>query len=123
MGNETSETFKKALGLMIGIANQVAMGKAYNQKEYWLDRAFSNAKEDYSAAFWHEVFNLPEEEKRMLGFGKWSADSKGMLIPIWVFECIPDDFDLEVTSIMGDTRQLKDVTDTDTRFGCLCYMA
>lgn len=123
MGNETSETFKKALGLMIGIANQVAMGKAYNQKEYWLDRAFSHAKEDYDAAFWHEVFNLPEEEKRMLGFGKWSADSKGMLIPIWVFECIPDDFDLEVTSIMGDTRQLKDVTDIDTRFGCLCYMA
>ena len=116
--------FEKALGLMIWIANQAACGNAYNQKEYWVTQAFRDAKKSYDAAFWKEVFKLPKEERFKLGFRLWDKDAPGMLVPIWIIESLPDDFELETVCINGVEEKIlvKDLKDKDVRFGCVAYM-
>lgn len=123
MENEPT-VFEKALSLMIWLVNQAACGNAYNQKDYWVTKAFEQAKEFYNADFWKEVFKLPKEERFKLGFRLWDKDSPGMLVPIWIIESLPDDFELETVSIMGAKNKIlvKDLKDKDVRFGCVAYM-
>jgi len=117
-----NETFKKAVWAMKFVANQAACGHAYNQVEYWSKECFKRVKEELGADFWRDVFSLPDEERFLLGFLRWDENSKGLLIPIWVVECLPDDFDIEVTGIMGGVCSIKKI-DKDIRFGCVAYMA
>jgi len=117
-----NETFEKALGTMIYLANEVASQVAYNQSpDVWTKPAFRHIKETRNADFWNEVFKLDDELRFLLGFKKWSSTDTEMLIPIWIIECLPDDFDITVTSISGARCSIKKI-DKDTRFGCVAYM-
>jgi len=114
--------FEDALSIMIYLVNNAASEVAYNQSsETWTKSAFRHIKESKKADFWKKVFKLDDELRFLLGFKKWSSTDKEMLIPIWIIECLPDDFDLTVTSIMGGRCSIKDI-DKDTRFGCVAYM-
>ena len=118
-----NETFKHAMNIMRFLANQSACGHAYNQHEYWSKRSFQAVKEekDFNADFWNKVFKLDDEERFMLGFRRWDEHSKELLIPLWIVECLPDDFDIKVTGIMGGEFSIKEI-DKDVRFGCVAYM-
>lgn len=118
-----NEIFEKALGYMIYLANESAHSVAYNQDaNYWTKNAFKKLKESNGMCdFWKQVFALDDEYRFKLGFKKWSSTDKEMLIPLWIVECLPDDFDITVTSINGTRCSIKKI-DKDTRFGCVAYM-
>lgn len=55
-----------------------------------------------------------------LGFGHWSEGSRLMLIPLKLYDTIPDGTIL--TSISGRVvTKGKDEIDLDTRFGCIAF--
>ena len=118
-----SETFERAMNIMRYLANQAAHGHAYHQHEYWSKSSFMYVKEEtaFNSDFWNKVFKLDDEERFKLGFRRWDENSKGLLIPLWIVECLPDDFDIKVTGICGGEYSIKDI-DKDTRFGCVAYM-
>ena len=49
----------------------------------------SNLFNDHS--FWYAVFNLSEKEKELLGFEKMNEVDNKMMIPLWIWVCLPDD--------------------------------
>ena len=63
--------------------------------------------------------DLTLEEMKELGFGKWSDEDKIMLIPIWLFPFLCEEF--ESISIGGTKHSKLSELDTDHRFGCLAY--
>ena len=63
--------------------------------------------------------DLTLEEMKELGFGKWSDEDKIMLIPIWLFPFLCEEF--ESVSIGGTKHSKLSELDTDHRFGCLAY--
>lgn len=132
-----TETFKKATNIMKIIANSAACAVAYEkynvEKEsqyegqakhytYWVKKdGFERVKRETDSQFWHDVFKLDYEERFMLGFRQWDDDKEHLLIPLWIIECLPDDFDIEVIGIGGGKYSIKDI-DKDIRFGCVAYM-
>lgn len=118
-----NEIFEKALGYMIYLANESAHSVAYNQDaNYWTKEAFKKLKESNGKCeFWKQVFKLDDEYRYKLGFKKWDSSHAEMLIPLWIVECLPEDFDCIVTSIFGEKSSIKDIN-KDTRFGCIAYM-
>jgi hypothetical protein len=145
-----TETFKKAQHIMKLIANAAASAVAYekfNAEEYpnacktfsnkepspyegqakhytyWVKHdGFDYIKKETDSKFWHDVFKLNYDERFSLGFRQWDDDKEHLLIPLWIVECLPDDFDIEVNSIGGRTCSIKDI-DKDIRCGCVAYMA
>ena len=69
--------------------------------------------------FWKEVFDLDSHSKLLLGFRMWTNETD-LLIPIWIVECLPDNFDAVVESISGKRCSIKEI-DKDTRAGCVAY--
>jgi len=65
--------------------------------------------------------NLSSDQMHELGFGKWAEDSKLMLIPLWLFPFLCDEF--EAGSISNDDVELvkSSEIDNDHRFGSLSY--
>ena len=113
--------FHKALGVMKYIANSATMGYAYK----WGDatsadnvkRCFEQLRADkeFGEEFWRDVFKLPEELKFALGFRKFEKGDSEMCIPLWIWECLPDD-------MLFEGKMKKDL-DNDIRFGCVCWRA
>lgn len=120
-----TETFKKANNIMKIIANSSACMVAYNKlssADFWVKKdGFDYIKKETDSQFWHDVFKLDYEERFMLGFRQWDDDKEHLLIPLWIVECLPDDFDIEVNSIGGRTCSIKDI-DKDICCGCVAYM-
>ena len=129
-----TETFKKANHIMKLVANAAACAVAYakyNSKnaeakahhyEYRVKTdMFDRIKKEVDGSFWKDVFNLSYEERFMLRFRKWDDDEEHLLIPLWIIECLPDDFDIEVTGISGGKYSIKEI-DKDIRCGCVAYM-
>ena len=120
-----TETFKKANHIMKIIANAAACMVAYDKlssADFWVKKdGFERIKKEKDSQFWHDVFKLDYEERFMLGFRQWDDDKEHLLIPLWIIECLPDDFDIEVNSIGGRTYSIKDI-DKDIRCGCVAYM-
>ena len=113
--------FRKALAVMKYIANGATMGFAYK----WGDATSSaevkkcfeqiRADKEFGEDFWRKVFSLPEEEKFALGFRKFEEGDSEMCIPLWIWECLPDD-------MLFGGKMKKDL-DNDTRFGCVWWRA
>lgn len=119
------EIFEQAMLIMQWVANGVAEG--YEYREHWRDEygikrtfeRFEGLKENpkYGQDFWNAVFALPEEQKRLLGFLKFSNEAKEMCIPIWIWACLPEDM-----AIGGNAGgKMKKELDNDTRFGCVWW--
>lgn len=115
--------FEQAVNIMRYLSNRVGEGYEYNK--YWgektrineINKAFETIKKEYDVEFWNRVFSLSEQEKRMLGFRKWSEEEKEMCIPIWIWSCLPDDM-----TISGNAEgKMKKELDNDTRFGCVWW--
>ena len=119
----SKEIFEQAVWLMKCIANRAASG--YEYRNHWGDKSrlkeidgfFENSAKNFDAYFWNAVFQLPEEQKSLLGFCKWSNEEKEMCIPIWVWSCLPDDM------VIGGNAggKMKKELDNDTRFGCVWW--
>ena len=63
---------------------------------------------------------LTESDLRVMGFGEWDNENHLFLIPLLLWEYIPDG--TEVTSIMGEKYvKGKDKISDDTRDGYLAY--
>lgn len=120
-----SEIFEQAIRLMQCIANDGGSGHEYDKhwgKEYRaksMSDLIENIKKekDYGADFWNAVFALPEEQKRLLGFLKWSNEEKEMCIPIWIWAYLPEDMAIGGN---GGGKMKKDL-DNDTRCGCVWW--
>jgi len=64
--------------------------------------------------------DMSADQMRELGFERWEDDNPMMLIPLWLFPFLKDEF--ETDSIDGETGLMrKDDMDVDSRFGCLAY--
>lgn len=118
-----TDVFEQAIRIMQCFANNSAEGYVY--KKHWgeysrlknTDDFIQKVKEDFKADFWNKVFNLPEEQKRLLGFLKWSNNETGMCIPIWIWACLPEDM-----PIGGNAGgKMKKDLDNDIRFGCVWW--
>ena len=116
-----NDTFLKALSVMRFIASGAAEGHAYKWDgesiAYEIKTRFGQVRnhDGYGESFWREVFALSAEEKYALGFKTiWEGEEK-MLIPLWIWECLPDD-------MIFEGKKKKDI-DNDTRFGCVCWRA
>lgn len=113
-----NETFLKAIFVMTRIANAAACSYAYSAgygDEVNERFEMIHANEDCGESFWREVFALPYEEKLALGFRKFAEGDTKMCIPIWIWECLPDDMLIE-------GKKKKDL-DNDIRFGCVYWQA
>ena len=114
------DTFERAIVLMTYLANQSAYPTAYNQDaNSWVKKPFKDIKKKYDINFWKEVFALTIEQKLLLGFRMLTSEND-LLIPIWIIECLPDDFDATVESICGSRCSIKEI-DKDTRADCVAY--
>lgn len=116
-----NDTFRKALSVMKYLANSAANGYAYK----WGDKTSANdvkqhfesirSDETLGENFWRKVFALSEEEKFALGFRKFEEGDTEMCIPLWIWECLPD-------NMLFDGKMKKDL-DNDSRFGCVWWRA
>lgn len=117
------QIFEQALRIMQCVANETASG--YEYREHWGDsyriksisEQIEKLKEQFKEDFWNEVFKLSEEQKRCLGFLKFSEHDKEMCIPIWIWACLPDDMTIDGNA----GGQMKKDLDNDTRFGCVWW--
>ena len=116
--------FFEAIKIMSFISNIASKGNAF--KDYWsnnmrcedIDKEFDyiKNKEPYNKhEFWKKIFSLPDNYKLILGFRKWSEDDKDMCIPIWIWQCLPDNMEFE--------GKMKKDLDNETRFGCVFWKA
>jgi hypothetical protein len=65
------------------------------------------------------IKELSDEEYRLLGFSMWD-DNKDWLIPVWLFNLLPDGTRL-YCPIDGTYSKKDDETDDDYRMGCVGY--
>jgi hypothetical protein len=119
----SKEIFEQALRIMQCVANHAAAG--YEYREHWrrdfriqeIDEFFEKIQKELDADFWNAVFALPEEQKMVLGFLKFSEHDNAMCIPVWIWACLPDDM-----TISGNAGgKMKKDLDNDTRFGCVWW--
>lgn len=125
MNDRVKEIFEKAIRIMQCIANHG--GSVHEYAKHWSKeyRAESMSKlieeiksdKDYGADFWNAVLALPEEQKMLLGFLKWSKEEKEMCIPIWIWACLPEDMPIWGN---GGGKMKKDL-DNDIRCGCVWW--
>lgn len=67
-----------------------------------------------------DITTLTVDELSELGFQKWSEEGALYLIPLWIYDLIPDG--TELTSINGiKKRKGSQHIDLDIRFGCIAY--
>ncbi len=66
------------------------------------------------------ILELTARQMDDLGFMKWEKDGQMRLIPLWLFQFLPDEIESE--SINGVKSVMKRAEmDNDNRFGCLAY--
>lgn len=67
-----------------------------------------------------DVSKFTSEQMDDLGFGRWEENNPMRLIPLWLFQFLPEE--IETKDINGKTEILKkSEMDNDHRFGCLAY--
>lgn len=66
------------------------------------------------------ISELTAEQMDELGFGRWSEENTMRLIPLWLYQFLPDE--IETECIDGKKSRLKkSEMDTDNRYGMLAY--
>jgi hypothetical protein len=106
------------------LMNNIQMGLFYEQ---WSDEfSYDEIKERYAKVkeelkgIIGDVTALSVDELKELGFKKWDEESNLFLIPLWVFDLIPDGTELESISGGKAIKGLVDI-DLDVRFGCIAW--
>ena len=66
------------------------------------------------------IAELTEEQRNDLDFGRWSEDNPMRLIPLWLFQFLPDEIETECIDGVKSILRRADMDD-DHRFGCLAY--
>lgn len=99
LDNDNNNVFIDALILQTRMANILANINLYSNikakdiKKYIIKQfnkiKTNNLFNDHS--FWYAVFNLSEKEKELLGFEKFNEVDNKMMIPLWIWVCLPDD--------------------------------
>jgi len=115
--------FEEAARIMTHILNISGSGVAYSNtwsnefrcKE--IDEAFETEKDGHDEYFWRKVFALSNEEKLILGFRYFDENKDKMLIPIWIWNLLPDDMFIE-----DGGKTVKEL-DNDTRAGLVFWKA
>lgn len=118
MEDKVFDKVVKYMGLVVTAAGE---GNAF--KNNWnndfrceqIDNVFGFIKENTDEEFWKSVFNLPYVKKLMLGFKYFDENDTKLLIPIWIWNCLPDNMLIE--------GKMKKDLDNDTRFGCVFWKA
>lgn len=126
--NESKKVLNKLLGFMtrfVTIAAQANVQTKISENFYKteIQNLFKKIQSETDKEFWDNAFDLSIEDKHLLGFRKYNKNESKMLIPLWIVECLPDNYEKEVTTIFGNAVILSNkVEDKDTKFGCTCYM-
>lgn len=111
--------------LMQNCLNHIASVTAQCHYYHWSDkfikeeieRSVENCTKHLSPR-WNEIKQLSRETLSDFGFLKWDGDL--ILIPLWLFDCIPEGE--ELICIDGETViKNGDNIDNDARFGCIAY--
>lgn len=66
-----------------------------------------------------DIGDLTSAQMDDLGFGRWSDENQMRLIPLWLFQFLPEI--IESKCINGKSMLKKSDMDTDNRFGFLAY--
>ncbi len=115
-------TYEKCQAVRRFIVNRAAEVMNYTS---WSDEFAANRireiSEDLSDSIGKiNIAELTSIQMDDLGFGRWSEDSPMRLIPLWLFQFLPDEIESEC--IDGTKSVLKTAEmDNDHRFGCLAY--
>jgi hypothetical protein len=108
--------------IMTYVLNRMACSIAYDswsnefcrkENKDALDRAIEEIRKiDFT--------QITEKEAEILGFRKFDEESYLYLIPLWIYDALPNG--IELTSILG-IRAIKgtDYVDNDVRMGCMGY--
>lgn len=118
MGELKNDVFSSAINLMRYLSQASAECNAY--LSHWgaeyvckqINERFDNVKKEApynDQQFWKNVFNLPEEQKLILGFMKWDENIKEMCIPLWIWQCLPDEmvFEGKLKKDLDNTQHSK----------------
>jgi hypothetical protein len=65
------------------------------------------------------IAELTVEQMKDLGFCKWSNENPIYLIPLWLYEFLPDE--IETRCINGGMERFKSAMSADARCGLLAY--
>ena len=118
-------TAEKYLKIINGYGRHVVLVSMYRgwqeDKGFMLDELFSYYRTLINKLKEEIPFEtLTESDLRVMGFGEWDNENHLFLIPLLLWEYIPDG--TEVTSIMGEKYvKGKDKISDDTRDGYLAY--
>lgn len=118
-------TAEKYLKIINGYGRHVVLVSMYKNwqedKGFMLDELFS-----YHCTFTNKLKEeipfetLTESDLRVMGFGEWDNEKHLFLVPLLLWEYIPDG--TEMVSIMGERYvKGKDKINDDTRDGYLAY--
>lgn len=122
---KTISTAKKYLKIINKYGRQVVLVTMYKNwqgdEEFMLDELFSYYRTFINKLKEEIPFEtLSESDLRVMGFGEWDNEKHLFLIPLLLWEYIPDG--TEVVSVMGEKCvKGKDKIDDDTRDGYLAY--
>lgn len=120
--SDENQIFVDTLMIMTRIVNCAGEGWAY--RKHWSDEFRcqelndifeNNYKKDEE--FWKQVFDLPVEQKMLLGFRYFDKNDTKMLIPIWIWNLLPPDMYIE-----DGGKTVKEL-DNDTRGGVVFWKA
>lgn len=115
------KTFERAIANMNLIAN-AAISELINKEKADVDlrEAIEIVKKNTDVNFWKDVFELDAEKKTLLGFVE-PLYTKDLRIPIWIIECLPDNFDAIVKNC-DDCKEysIKDI-DKEIYLGTVNY--
>lgn len=120
------EAYTLSVRTIAYIASHVSESLLY--KEHWgnefcmhhIEDTFESIKKQFTKEICENILKLPNIQKLDLGFKYWDEANDKMLIPLWFIMIIPETFDIEVTSILGNKTSIKNI-DKDTRAGCVAY--
>ena len=118
-------TAEKYLKIINKYGRQVVLISMYRSwqeaKEFMLDELFSYYRTFINKLKEEIPFEiLTENDLRVMGFGEWDNEKHLFLIPLLLWEYIPDG--TEVVSIMGERYvKGKNKINDDTRDGYLAY--
>lgn len=115
------KTFERAIAYMNLIATR-AVSQLVNKENDDIDlrEAIEIVKKSTDVNFWKDVLELDDEKKTLLGFVE-TLDTKDSLIPIWIIECLPDNFDAIVKNYNdGKEYSIKDI-EKETYLGTVHY--
>lgn len=115
------KTLERAIAYMNLIATR-AVSQLVNKENDDIDlrEAIEIVKKNTDVNFWKDVFGLDAEKKKLLGFVE-PLNTKDLRIPIWIIECLPDNFDAIVKNY-DDCKEysIKDI-DKETYIGTVNY--